>query len=85
MADFKKLQTVLAQCAAAKNLTPAQMGNAMVNIDRMAPSFGKSNQEFRILKFVEGVQVYDDVTPEQFAAFVAHKVEMVKNNAYLVE
>lgn len=86
MIDYKKLQTVLVQCEGAANLTAKQMENAMVNIDRLAPNFGASHNEFRsVSDWVSGQPVYADVTVEQFAAFVANKQKMLANNAYLLK
>lgn len=84
MTNFKQLQTVLTQCESAKNLTAKQMENAMINIDRMAPSFGKSSQEFRTFTVTGENHVLDDVTHQQFADFVAMKQNMLANHSYVL-
>ena len=84
MIDFKKFAAALNQCeSAAKSgaLTTKAMENAMVNLDRMAPSFGPSSHEFRR---VADVNTFDPVTSEEFAAYIAGKQAMLANNAYLI-
>jgi len=84
MTNFTQLATVLAQCESAQNLTAKQMVNAMINIDRMAPSFGKNSQEFRTFTVTGSTQTWDDVTSEQFCSFIASKKEMLANHAYVL-
>jgi hypothetical protein len=85
MNDFTKMQAALTQCATATNLSAKQMENAMIYIDRMASSFGKGQKEFRTWTFVNGVEVWDDVTTEQFSKFVLHKSEMLAAHSYVLQ
>ncbi|CAB4197255.1 hypothetical protein UFOVP1309_2 [uncultured Caudovirales phage] len=84
-----KFIAAVEQCEARmQELTPAQMANAMINLDRLAPSFGKSAQEFRTWKFTERVEnetEWDPVTPDQFGAYIAHKRAMINAHPYIAQ
>ena len=83
----KKLaQTLTVVEARIDSLTADQMHNAMVNLDRMLPSFGKGWSEFRTFHFVNNGRdhEFDACTKEQLAAYVAHKRDMLAQHSYLI-
>ncbi len=86
MSNFAALKEIIAKCDAAQGLTAAQMRNAMINMDRIAPNFGKSSHEFftaDATAIAAGTVDYLPVTDEQFRAYVNHKREMLANHSYL--
>jgi hypothetical protein len=85
MNKFATLQAAVDKCSAATCLTAKQMENAMINMDRMVDSFGRSHHEFMILEKIENnCQVMQPVTHEQFMAYVNHKREMLAQHSYLL-
>ena len=68
-------------------LSAQEMANAMVHLDRLAPCFGKSSQEFRTWHFIPGTDKteFDPVTQEQFAAYIAHKRDMLSAHPYVCD
>lgn len=86
MSNFATLKDIIAKCDAAQGLTATQMRNAMINMDRVAPSFGKSSHEFFTVDataVTAGNVDYLPVTDEQFRAYVNHKREMLTKHSYL--
>lgn len=87
MNQLQKLPEMLDQVdARLGTLTPAQMHNAMLNIDRISRCFGPAWTEFRTGHVVNHNEwEYDDCTKEQLAAFVAAKRKMCNEHAYAVK
>ena len=89
MSNFKVLAPTLDKVESMiDSLSAEQMHNAMVNIDRIAPCFGKGWTEFRTWHFepFEGkgmLNVYDPCTKEQLTAFVANKRAMLAAHPYV--
>lgn len=89
MIDYKKFAAALAQCETAAQsgtLTARAMENAMVNLDRIAPSFGPSSHDYRQVDSVSGTDnTMKPVTTEQFAAYLAAKQTMLTDHSYVLE
>ena len=87
--EVQKVLAALGQIEAAiasGRLTEAMAHNAMVNLDRATPCFGKAAGEWKkVIGFEDGHEVVAPYTIQDLSEFVANKREMFAAHPYMLE
>ena len=82
LAALDKIEAAIA----SGKLTGAMAQNAMVNLDRATPCFGKAAGEWKnVIGFEDGHEVVAPYTIQDLSEFVAHKREMFAAHPYMLE